>query len=194
MAEQSLTWHGPALTAKMRAAQIAGVNKTMADCVIHAKGHHTWQNQTGNLEGDINIAQFAAPDGEGVRGTWGALDNVYARIQELGGTILPKNGKYLAIPISREAKQVASPRDMPNLVFVQSVKGQPMLVSEQLGKGRKGKLGKVVVHWLLRLSVTLPARPYLRPAADEVYPQLAGNIRAAFEKAPAEGGFEGSAQ
>ncbi|MFA6219593.1 MAG: hypothetical protein WC692_07410 [Erythrobacter sp.] len=32
-------------------------------------------------------------------------------------------------------------------------------------------------------SVTIPARPYLRPAADAIYPQLAGNIRKAFEEA-----------
>lgn len=30
-------------------------------------------------------------------------------------------------------------------------------------------------------SVTIPARPYLRPAADAHYPQLAANIRKAFE-------------
>lgn len=37
-------------------------------------------------------------------------------------------------------------------------------------------------------SVTIPARPYLRPAADENYPQLAGNIRKAFEGADAPPG------
>lgn len=39
-------------------------------------------------------------------------------------------------------------------------------------------------------SVTIPARPYLRPAADAVYPQLAANIRKAFEKSSgaSEGG------
>lgn len=31
-------------------------------------------------------------------------------------------------------------------------------------------------------SVTIPARPYLRPAADATYPQLAGNIKKAFQK------------
>lgn len=31
-------------------------------------------------------------------------------------------------------------------------------------------------------SVRIPARPYLRPAADAVYPKLADNIRKAFEK------------
>jgi phage gpG-like protein len=37
-------------------------------------------------------------------------------------------------------------------------------------------------------SVTIPARPYLRPAADAVYPKLTGNIRKAFEKS--SGGSE----
>jgi phage gpG-like protein len=32
-------------------------------------------------------------------------------------------------------------------------------------------------------SVRIPARPYLRPAADAIYPKLAGKIRAAFERA-----------
>lgn len=31
-------------------------------------------------------------------------------------------------------------------------------------------------------SVTIPARPYLRPAADAEYPKLAGRIRAAYER------------
>ncbi|MEO1490363.1 MAG: phage morphogenesis protein [Pseudomonadota bacterium] len=31
-------------------------------------------------------------------------------------------------------------------------------------------------------SVTIPARPYLRPAADAHYPELARNIRTAFEQ------------
>lgn len=31
-------------------------------------------------------------------------------------------------------------------------------------------------------SVTIPARPYLRPAADAIYPRLAGNIRQAFQQ------------
>lgn len=36
---------------------------------------------------------------------------------------------------------------------------------------------------ILVKSVTIPARPYLRPAADAQYPKLASRIRRAFEKA-----------
>jgi hypothetical protein len=61
---------------------------------------------------------------------------------------------------------------MGNLAYVQSIKGQPMLVDSTTG----------TVHYLLRKRVTIPARPYLRPAADAKYPDLAGNIRKEWEK------------
>ncbi|MEO0589114.1 MAG: phage morphogenesis protein [Pseudomonadota bacterium] len=92
---QSLTWNGDALTAKMRKAQIAGVNATMADCVVHAKVNHTWKNQSGVLEGSIDIAEYAHVEGEGVSGVWGSKDVKYARIHELGGVIRPKNKQAL---------------------------------------------------------------------------------------------------
>lgn len=140
MSSQSLRWEGDAITARMRQAQIDGVNKTMADAVIQAKTNHAWQNQTGVLEGSIKIAGFARPDATGVVGTWGSTDVRYALIHELGGVIVPVRAKALKIP-------------------------QPD------GSFRFVK------------SVTIPARPYLRPAADAIYPKLAGNIRAFFEKA-----------
>ena len=139
MSSQSLTWNGPALTAKMRQAQKDGVDKTMSDCVIQAKNNHTWKNQSSTLEGDIQVAEFAREDSAGVVGTWGVRKNDYALIHELGGVIVPVRAKALAIP---------------------QADGSVRFVK----------------------SVTIPARPYLRPAADALYPQLAGNIRAFFEK------------
>lgn len=139
MAEQSLTWNGPAVTARLKAAQIAGVNRTMGSCVNQAKRSHAWQNRTGVLEGGITIVGYAQPDGTGVRGTWGVTDVRYALIHELGGVIRPVNAEALAIP-------------------------QPD------GSVRFVK------------SVTIPARPYLRPAADVYYPALVANIRSAYEK------------
>jgi phage gpG-like protein len=140
MASESLTWNGPALTAKMRAAQKLGINATMAECVTQAKANHAWNNQTGILEGSIKIAEFAREDAVGVAGTWGSTDVRYALIHELGGVIVPVRAKALAIPQADGSVR-----------FVKSVK--------------------------------IPARPYLRPAADAVYPKLTGNIRKAFEKA-----------
>ncbi|KPM23028.1 phage morphogeneis protein [Citromicrobium sp. RCC1885] len=98
MAEQSLKWNGDALSAKMRRAQIAGVNGTMALCVQDAKANHPWQNQTGVLEGSYDIAEGAHPEGTGVAGTWGSQGVKYALAQELGATIVPVKAKALAIP------------------------------------------------------------------------------------------------
>lgn len=138
MTSSSLKWNGDALTAKMRQAQKLGVNKTMSECVAHAKNNHAWQNRTGILEGSINIVDLARDVETGVEGRWGSQDVVYALIHELGGVIVPKKAKALAIP-------------MPD------------------GSMRFAK------------SVTIPARPYLRPAADTLYPQLAANVKAAYQ-------------
>lgn len=185
MAEQSLTWTGTALTQRLKAAQIAGVNRTMGASVNHAKMNHPWQNQTGILEGDIQIQDFAVAQADGVRGVWGVRsESAQARILELGGTIYPKNAKFLTVPISDEAKAAGRAGNMSNLAYVQSLKGQPMLVDQHTGK----------VHWLLMRSVTIKAHPYLRPAADVTYPKLADNIRKAYEKAggdSAEGNTDG---
>lgn len=138
---KSLKWNGKAVKGRMRDAQIAGVNQTMAACVVDAKRNHSWQNRTGILEGGIDIADYAAPNGDGVKGTWGVRDVVYALIHELGGVITPKRGKALAIP---------DPANPGGILLVK--------------------------------SVTIPKRPYLRPAADTQYPKLAGRIAKAFQR------------
>ena len=145
MATGDITWNGAAVEAKMRAAQIEGVNATMGACVNHAKRNHPWQNRTGILEGGINLVNFAAVDGNGVKGTWGVNDVRYALALEVGAVIKPVKAKALAIP-------------------------QPD------GSVRFAK------------SVTIPAMPYLRPAADAIYPSLAGRIRKAYENGDADGG------
>ena len=151
MAKATLDWNGPAVTAKLEAAQVQGVNATMGRCVNHAKRNHPWRNRTGHLEGSIQLVDLAKRDGNGVRGVWGSTDQAQALILELGGIITPKKAQALKIP-------------MPDGSFR-------------------------FVKW-----VRIPAYPYLRPAADAIYPQLAANIRVAYERggtAPAGGGGNG---
>lgn len=127
-------WNGEALKRKMFAAQKFGIDKTMAEAVTHAKNNHTWKNRTGTLEGSVKIIEYGAKDLDGVAGTWGSADVVYALIQELGGTIVPVKAKMLMFKVDGETR---------------------------------------FAH-----SVTIPARPYLRPAAAAIYPRLAANIKA----------------
>lgn len=76
-----VSWRGPLVAARVRAAQIAGVNKTMGECVTEAKG--LVHVDTATLQGSITIADPARPYGGGVRGTWGSADVAYALWQEV---------------------------------------------------------------------------------------------------------------
>lgn len=110
---KSLKWYGKAVTAKMEQAQVDGVNRTMAACVVRAKSNHPWQNRTGLLEGAIDIANPAAPHSGGVKGTWGVRDMAQARILEEGGTIVPVRAKALAIPQSDGSVRFVSSVTIP---------------------------------------------------------------------------------
>lgn len=135
----AVKWYGKQVSEKMRAAQIKGVNATMAACVTEAKRTHTWNNRSGVLEGSIDIAEPAAAGASGgVKGVWGSKDVAYALIHELGGVIRPVRAQALSFQADDGTFVVAK-------------------------------------------SVTMPERPYLRPAADKQYPKLAARIRRAFE-------------
>jgi hypothetical protein len=98
----------------------------------------------------------------------------YAAIHEFGGTILPKSGKALAIPISAEAKNYASPRDMEGLTLIPR-RGRPPLLVREISGGRKK--ARFEVHWVLVPSVTLPATHWF----SEGVRLAAGVIKKAFE-------------
>lgn len=91
----AVKWFGKKVSAKMRRAQIAGVNATMAAAVNRAKRKHAWQNRSGTLEGSIDIHDYAAAAARGVRGVWGSRDVRYARAQEEGAVIVPVRARAL---------------------------------------------------------------------------------------------------
>lgn len=153
MASSSLTWNGDAITSKMRQAQKLGVNKTMGDCVVHAKSNHNWKNRTGVLEGSIDIAEYAHDIEGGVEGQWGSKDVKYAAIHEFGGVIEHPGGTPYFIAESGLAVFVS--KDHPDAADLPRTKPH---------------------------QITMPARPYLRPAADAKYPELVANVKAAYEK------------
>lgn len=80
----------------------------------------------------------------------------YAAIHEFGGTIYPKNGKFLAVPISAEARQFVEPKNYPGKLHA------------VMGSATSGVLldDDNDAQFALVTSVTIPARPYLRPAFD----------------------------
>ena len=126
---------------------------------------------TGEL--DINIQNPATGlassvfgwmlDAAAPRGAIGVPGNspaaAYARIQQEGGDIFPRNAKALSIPISDAAKRVTSPRDMANLTFIPR-EGKPPLLVEMLA-ARGARKAQWVIHWVLLRKVTIKATHWL---------------------------------
>ena len=82
-------------------------------------------------------------------------DLEYAAIQEFGGTITAKKGKFLAIPLDYSGENYG-PRSYP---------GKLHFVGDDSGGVLMDAAG--VAHFALTPSVTLPAQPYMRPALAE---------------------------
>ena len=139
-----------------------GAAKRNATSTVHAR--------SGRLRSSIMAVVTTGPTDFTLTLSAGARQGAnvrYAKIHEMGGTVRPIKAKYLAIPVgpaktAAGVARYASPRDAPvELRFVQSLKGQPLLVEQ------RGKKGRVIVWYVLRRSVTIPARPYLQPALIE---------------------------
>lgn len=88
---------------------------------------------------------------------------IYARIHELGGVIKPQNAKHLAIPIGNLK---GSPKQH---------KGLHLVVSRNSGLFLADSTG---LQYVLKDSVTMPARPYLTPALDDARPWIENDLRA----------------
>ena len=110
----------------------------------------------------------------------------YARIHEEGG-IIRARGKMLTIPINDSLftaggkQRYASARDVPDLVFMRSLKGSFLLVNKYSGKP----------FYVLKNQVDIPARPYLAPALRTAAIQMDDDVFAAIGKllTPKAGGW-----
>ena len=80
----------------------------------------------------------------------------YAAANEFGAEIHPKSGTYLAIPVRPEAKE-RRPRDF-DLVPIFPKDGTPYLA--------KIEGERVIPYYILKKSVTIPERSYLRGTLD----------------------------
>jgi len=123
----------------------------------------------------------------GTGGVIGKSEVVYADIQERGGWIFPRKGKFLAIPLPGSK---GSPRNYGNLVFVRPKTGN-LLAVEVTGKTFKPR-------FLLVRSVKLQARHWFTRPIVERMPELRammspGGVWAtaqqmAYERTTAQGG------
>lgn len=88
-----------------------------------------------------------------------AIDHAH----EYGATIKPKKGKYLAIPLTKEAELAGSPRAFNNLRFVNAKGGNLLMVRDKKKGGGKTQSEAM---FLLVKSMTLPERSFIRASFD----------------------------
>tara|TARA_Y100000310_G_C20513128_1_gene729861 strand:- start:369 stop:884 length:516 start_codon:yes stop_codon:yes gene_type:complete len=105
-------------------------------------------------------------------GRTGGADVAYAGIQERGGTIRPKRGRYLAIPVhdalftAAGVQRYPSARHVPGLQFIP--RGKPRLIHKETGE----------LYYILKASVTIRPKHYLRDGLRSASARLPEELRA----------------
>ena len=92
-------------------------------------------------------------------------DLPYARIQNQGGTIRPKTGKNLAIPVTGQARKLW-PRDWPSGALSFQIRKGKKLLFDQANK----------LQYVLKPSVTLKGSGYLEAAAKAARPDVVSEL------------------
>lgn len=154
----ALKANGPKIV--LKAANHAGGEIAKSVFARHGGG-------SGALARSFLPAAFTdAPAGTVAAGAFSDL--VYAEIQDQGGTIKPKTGKNLAIPVGQKRSDVRWPRDYGKgqLHYMRSKSGKALLV-ENVGRGKD-----IRVRFVLRPQVIVRGSGYLKAAADAAAPGI----------------------
>lgn len=131
--------------------------------------------RTGNLMASFRPSIVDNQDGTLSGGVFSDL--VYARIHEEGGEIRPRRSKWLTIPLKRFPVGTSA-RDHTDLQLVKSKKGGLFLARpSRTQRIMKGSGLRPIVRgdellWMLRKSVTITPKRYLKRAAEAAIPVL----------------------
>lgn len=190
-----LQWHGDEALKRLEAA----ANKGLTEYAIVVAG--TAERSFGREHGGIpskpgmpphsqsghlrnSIAYVPAKNLKALVGT-----NVpYGRHLEFGFTARAKRAKFLAVPVHPKASRAlvragGRTRNIPGLVLIRTKAGQLLLV-----KPIKGKHARVEVWFVLKKSVTVAPRPWLRPALARSRAEGLRRMHAAVAREMAKGG------
>jgi len=122
--------------------------------------------RSGRLRASIRgrVEMGLAGGGLGIVGS----NVIYARIQELGGTVKARNVQFLTIPVGA-AKTPAGvtrreARSFPNTFVIQGRSGS-LVIMQRHGRGARPL-------FVLKRSVRLEPRPYLAPALERNRPAI----------------------
>lgn len=183
--------NSPRFLADLKRAVNNGLTLAAIDAAGHAKrsmgrGGRFRSSAPGtppNVQRGILRNAIAYQPSTELRSAMGVVANVnYARIQETGGTITGK-GKHLTVPVNDAAKRfsekVGSVR-LGRFAVIRSRRGALLLVgADKLRYRNKGagiNINDAPV-FVLKRSIRLPARPFLRPAVFGRATELGAIVR-----------------
>lgn len=135
--------------------------------------------RTGRLLNSVK--KEIVEEGDTLYGEVGTEGVPYAGIHEFGGTITPKNAQNLTIPTSRNRRADGSPRMSIRDVFAT----KKAFIAKGIVFLKKSK-DDIEPMFILKKSVTIPARPYIQPALaakkEQILKDFGLFLVAAFEK------------
>lgn len=121
-------------------------------------------NTTGKSTGNLSRSIITRPNDSRLEVSVGPTA-IYGRIHELGGVIRPKRAKALTIPIG-ETK--GSPKDYGQMSVIRL--GNRAYLAETGD-------GMVRMRFILKKSVRMPKRPYMKPALEATKPWVENDLR-----------------
>jgi phage gpG-like protein len=139
--------------------------------------------RTGRLRGSIALGVVQSGETTDLALTAGGPAVSYAAIHEYGGTIYPKTGRYLTIPIAPWLKTrtgatskrgLGGARSIAN-TFVFRAKSGKLFIARRATAARQK--GKIELLYLLVQSVTMRERRYMRDAFDAATAGLDTRLR-----------------
>jgi hypothetical protein len=142
-------------------------------------------SRTGGLIGSIQPGTFEEGDAE-IRGTVvvGGGDVNYARAQEYGATIEAKNVQFLTIPLDAAKTGMGVGRWSARTIISDPSQGgfTGTFFKHNVLFGREAGNDVPVPLFALRRSVTLPSRAFVRPAVNEMLPEIRSQLEQAVQR------------
>jgi len=141
-------------------------------------GIDRWADKpTGKLERSFKIKRYPMKSVSGLTIMSAAVisDSIYWKIHEYGGTITPKRSRYLTIPVTPMARRLPARMWPKGTLF--KPKGKLVLMS------KSGRGGKPQTQFILRDSVRIHGKHYVRLAVEHARPRFTAIMDAALLKA-----------
>jgi hypothetical protein len=167
-----------AILAALERAGLRGVRE--ARLSLTRSGKQRTGNLRSSIRHEVRAGQQGAAETALIAGGTSGVPVRYAAMQEWGGTQVPKNGKYLAIPVGKGAltpagvARYASMRDYPGkLRWVPWGEGY-VVVDPARGPKRKKPRGEI--EYVLKKSVEITGRHFVRDGFDAAKAKLGEDI------------------